>query len=569
MFGGIFVVFVVVLALVLFKVLRDEPLEVGSSDRAATGSETEDAGRVPAAYEAAARDRRAGADDELNPAAAVADGAGDGDTAPAADAPDPGQLLLALVDAAGRITDLEFDFDSSGADLAAPWVPQYSGHARLRYTPENREGLFLLSGELVPLEGQRRGSSRFRLAGDRTTLMLADDSAQTLAAFQRGAMPSFRSLDLVLHTIGVLFEPQQLREALSSPGLAWEGTSSVDGVECQAVRFGGRRGTDQWDSVWYIGTDDALPRRVDWIEPGTSGDYRVTLRMRNLDTDIVLELSQLQIDVPRSYAAVRGQQPFWWALPPGTMAPEFELRDSSGDSLSLGSLEGNLTVLDFRDHCAAVPFDLQELHVRYHDAPVRVVGIHAVQVRRPGVALHDPLECLEALGLTYPMLLEGEDVARLYNVHNTGFPMRYLIDDSGRILFTDESDDWVALGKAVADRLDEMAQEALAAEAGDGVVPVALEPDPLMAPGAGIDEAGGRDGGPGARARPDRGGRGADRQGPGGKQGKADRGNKQGPGGKQGKDDRGNRQGPGGKQGDRGGKQGKQDGPGGKQGARD
>jgi thiol-disulfide isomerase/thioredoxin len=72
---------------------------------------------------------------------------------------------------------------------------------------------------------------------------------------------------------------------------------------------------------------------------------------------------------------------------------------------------------------------LQKLYEKYRDQPIAMYAVNTFQLRDAGT---DPIEFAKQRGVTYPVLLKGDDVAAAYRV--TGIPTFYLIDAEGRVL---------------------------------------------------------------------------------------------------------------------------------------
>ena len=75
---------------------------------------------------------------------------------------------------------------------------------------------------------------------------------------------------------------------------------------------------------------------------------------------------------------------------------------------------------------------------------IRIIGIDPYDKKEDDIAAF-----LAKRGVTYTVLLGGKDAAKDYHV--SGYPTMYLIDKTGKIIFTQ-----VGYGKDVEDTLDEI-----------------------------------------------------------------------------------------------------------------
>lgn len=117
------------------------------------------------------------------------------------------------------------------------------------------------------------------------------------------------------------------------------------------------------------------------------------------------------------------------ALETGSPAPQFELRNSSGVSVALGSSAGQITVISFwATYCAPCRQEMRELHQLQISAPdsIRVLAVNMGE-RADAVAAWR-----RELGLSYDLLLDPPlAVSEDYMVR--GIPTTYLLDGAQRI----------------------------------------------------------------------------------------------------------------------------------------
>lgn len=122
-------------------------------------------------------------------------------------------------------------------------------------------------------------------------------------------------------------------------------------------------------------------------------------------------------------------------LPKDTIAPNYTLRSITDEEISLTDFKGKLVLLDFfYKSCypcmQALPV-LQALHEKYKDKGLKVIGIDPFDKKEDDIA-----GFLSKRGVTYSILLGGENVAKDYHV--SGYPTMYLIGKNGKIVFVQD-----------------------------------------------------------------------------------------------------------------------------------
>jgi len=113
------------------------------------------------------------------------------------------------------------------------------------------------------------------------------------------------------------------------------------------------------------------------------------------------------------------------------MAPEFVLPDADGRMVSLADFRGKPLVLTFWaswcPYCKRLHPGLEQLAARYSADGLVVLGVSM----REDEAIQ-PQEVLAARGVTFRTLLEGDEVADLYQVKGT--PTTFFINATGEII---------------------------------------------------------------------------------------------------------------------------------------
>lgn len=132
----------------------------------------------------------------------------------------------------------------------------------------------------------------------------------------------------------------------------------------------------------------------------------------------------------------------------GSVAPSWSLNSTRDETINLSDFAGRLVLVDFfYKSCypcmLAIP-ELQDLHERYQDKGLNVIGINPVDTKEDDIE-----KFLIKRGVSYPVLLEGKEVSSQYHV--SGYPTIYLLDQEGKILFVQ-----VGYGEGVKAMLEEI-----------------------------------------------------------------------------------------------------------------
>jgi thiol-disulfide isomerase/thioredoxin len=123
-------------------------------------------------------------------------------------------------------------------------------------------------------------------------------------------------------------------------------------------------------------------------------------------------------------------------VPVGEIAPNWQLTDTEGKLRSLADYRGKVVVMDFWatwcGPCAQIMPRMQKLHEKLADKGVVVFGVNAWEKG-------DPAAMMRKKGLTYDLLLKGEDLAEPYKI--TTLPVVYIVGDDGKIIYCHEGVD--------------------------------------------------------------------------------------------------------------------------------
>jgi thiol-disulfide isomerase/thioredoxin len=115
----------------------------------------------------------------------------------------------------------------------------------------------------------------------------------------------------------------------------------------------------------------------------------------------------------------------------GDPAPEWKLADAEGKTHTLSEYRGRVVVLDFWatwcGPCAKVMPRLEKLQKKYGGRGLVVFGVNSFETG-------DPAALMKKKGITYTLLLKGEEMAPSYGV--TSLPVVYVIGADGRVAYS-------------------------------------------------------------------------------------------------------------------------------------
>jgi len=222
--------------------------------------------------------------------------------------------------------------------------------------------------------------------------------------------------------------PEPFADELKGDSLKLEGTKKIGEVECDVVHVVYAMG--QGEAVWYFGQADHLPRRVD----RTGSEF--ALELTNVNAKVKLKAEQLALKAPEGFATTEYKAP---PPPPapetiavGADAPDWQLKDADGKSVSLKDLRGNVVLIDFWatwcGPCKLAMPGVQKVHEHFKGQKVKVLGISTWENDNK---IDGPAKYMKDQKYTYGLLVEGDDVAKAYKVQ--GIPTFYVVDKNGKV----------------------------------------------------------------------------------------------------------------------------------------
>jgi thiol-disulfide isomerase/thioredoxin len=185
---------------------------------------------------------------------------------------------------------------------------------------------------------------------------------------------------------------------------------------------------------WYFGTKDNLPRKFESLatdDKGRHGSYDLTLS--NLKINKKLSNSIFSVVTPKGYEIKQYEPPTnLKPLSLNSIAPDWKLFDENNREHSLQDYQGKVVILDFWatwcGPCIRAMPDLQKLHDKFKSRGVELFGVNAWEESNAAAYM-------KQRGFNYTLLLEGEEVAKLYNVST--LPSMYIIGVDGKIIYHD------------------------------------------------------------------------------------------------------------------------------------
>jgi thiol-disulfide isomerase/thioredoxin len=153
---------------------------------------------------------------------------------------------------------------------------------------------------------------------------------------------------------------------------------------------------------------------------------------------------------PFHRGAEKGEEKKAGLLAVGDPAPEWKLADPSGKTHTLADYRGRVVVLDFWatwcGPCAKVMPRLEKLQKKYGERGLAVLGVNSFETG-------DPVALMKKKGITYTLLLKGEELAATYGV--TSLPVVYVIGSDGRVLYSHAGPDTKKLDDVIEKQFGE------------------------------------------------------------------------------------------------------------------
>lgn len=349
---------------------------------------------------------------------------------PTATTDDDVLALLKRVDEATRaVKAFSYEAEFRGEGPYADRAPRLRGtlnarQARRRFFFGGGKDAMRFQGEL--LEPGADEARRFDVATDGRIIIGIDHQRKlfTYGSYAK-AKPLLQPMSPLF--MREFFHPTPFRDEITGKVARLEGIETIGGVPCDVVYVVYRNDTE---SRWYFGREDALPRRVDRLLGPKGKLGAIVLSIADLSIDPEFDKEVFRPKRPQGYDKRQFEAPRE-LLAVGSQAPDWELKTPDGKTVRLSDLRENVVVLDFwANWCVSCKMSMpamQRVHERYRDRPVKVFGLSCWKDKEK----EDPVAYMKSRGLTYTLLLDGDQVAKDYGV--SYLPTFCVIDPQGRV----------------------------------------------------------------------------------------------------------------------------------------
>jgi cytochrome c biogenesis protein CcmG, thiol:disulfide interchange protein DsbE len=116
----------------------------------------------------------------------------------------------------------------------------------------------------------------------------------------------------------------------------------------------------------------------------------------------------------------------------GPMAPDFTLKDLSGEDFSLSATNGKVVILDFwATWCPPCRMEIPHFEALYKEYKGRGLEIVGIALDQGGAS--DVIPFVKTNDVTYPIVIGNNDVAAAYGGIR-GIPTTFILDRSGAIV---------------------------------------------------------------------------------------------------------------------------------------
>jgi len=325
-----------------------------------------------------------------------------------------------------------YDFEYIGGGISAG---RFTGSARLRKGSGLDDASYWAKTRMAtPPVGFDEFPKEFVLSSDGQSVFSLDPEKHVLetASVKVGSNHLRRAAVFV-----VLFQFLQpgpfQRELEMSEEVSYEGTAQVGGVECNRVRVVYKPEAGGGEARWCFGQEDHLPRKQTSLSVmnGHLSYFEFTMTAMRIEQPSAGDAFRLS--APAGFRVHNSDER---SVAVGAKAPDWALKNPSGETVTLSSLRGQIVVMDFWvtwcPQCRVLMPEVQKMHQDYQGRPVKVLGINLWE---PG----DAVEHMKKHGYTYDVLLRGEPVADLYKIWWQ--PAMFVIGADGTVLYADNGRD--------------------------------------------------------------------------------------------------------------------------------
>jgi len=353
--------------------------------------------------------------------------------------PDPKEILLKSKAAIQKIHAITYraEYYIVGTlkygEIDAILSPSQGHVTFVRMPEDNFFGGKLIIQDEISLAESGGSSSFFKVVYDGRKVIKLNQKEKTVFVNDSDQAGKY-----LLHDIFDLV-PKEFKEAspfddlLKAEKIKYAGKAVVGGVSCHIIQIDFSGDSFPKECWWFLGTDDYMPRKVQKGGYGLPNQKIMqVLTLTNVKIDPEIDRTQFTVEAPEGFSVKKYElsgktMP---ALGAGSMAPNWSLKDPKNKQYSLRDFQGKIIVLDFwATWCGpcrqAMPV-LQKLQEKYGKNEVIIAGINTWESG-------DPVKYMQENGYSYLLLLNGDEVAKIYQV--SGIPTLYVIGPDGKILY--------------------------------------------------------------------------------------------------------------------------------------
>lgn len=335
-------------------------------------------------------------------------------------------------------------------------IPAVSGKVKIeKIAAEDSIGA-RIDIEALQYSTQEKGSdARMHITYDGKTIRKLDGRREVVYVNEPDQVGKSLLGDVESLIVWPIVAEDELDTYFTADSIDYAGTAVVEGVSSHIIYAMNETETQMTEVWWFLGMEDYLPRKIMWQYSGIPGQERIEVTtLKNVQKNLSFEDKSFVLESPRDYEVkvFEGMRvESTPALAEGISAPNWNLANLEGVQFSLSDQKGKVVIMDFWatwcGPCIEAMPKLQELYERYHDRGLAVFGISTWEAG-------DPAQFINEKGYTYNFLVEGDTVAKEYNVK--GLPTLYVIGPDGKILMGE-----VGSGEDHYDKLVKLIEENL------------------------------------------------------------------------------------------------------------
>jgi peroxiredoxin len=329
-----------------------------------------------------------------------------------------------------------------------------------------------------------KGKTPIKAATDGAIVEWIDDPSNThfkRPATDRNDAQRVMSLGSQL-VVAEFSEPEPFSKQLKAQKVELKSNEQVQGVDCQVVLVSWENGLRS--EMWWIGTGDKLPRKIEMAH-GQNRDLAKGTEIWEVKLTPDLTLADLALKAPAGYKEdfqtapppppvvkqpvqpnTPPAPPPVVGIPPGTTAPEFDLKSNGGTSVKLSSLKGNVVVLTFGGSRFPKTDVVNGIVGQVVEAN-KGKNVQAFTLACREESDEAAIEHAKKAGVSFPVLLGADTVRNEYRV--AGFPFTYVLTADGRVSKAFQ-------GNVSRQQLDQAVEAALRGEVAPTIAPVPVAP---------------------------------------------------------------------------------------------